>query len=159
MIRSFSAIQPSNILHIGNYIGAIKQWLKLSTQSEYKCYFGVADLHSLTANPITDINTNALETIYQLLACGIDAEKVSLFRQSKIPSILQIYWKLSCATNYNWLKNMTHLQEKMRSFTQGQKNPSLGLFSYPVLMASDILLYGYLNFIKVRSNLVPVGDD
>ena len=151
MKRVVSAIQPSNCLHLSNYIGAIKQWLMLQSNENYQCFFGIADLHSLTINPGNFVELRSLDTCYQLLACGLNAKQVSLFRQSRIPSIMQIYWKLACITNFNWLQGMAHLEQKMKLFSSKGLSPAIGLFSYPILMAADI--------VALKGVAVPVGAD
>lgn len=151
MKRIFSAIQPTNQLHIGNYIGAIRQWLHIQNAGSLECYFGIADLHALTTSSNYDVERLAMDTCYQLIACGLDRKKVFLFRQSKIPSILQVYWRLACITNYSWLEGMSHLQQKMQFISERGQSASVGLFSYPILMAADI--------VALRGTLIPVGLD
>ncbi len=143
----FSAVQPTGQLHLGNYLGAIKNWVGL--QKQYECIFCIVDLHAITVaqDPATlaeHIRTMAAAYI----ACGIDPEQHIIFHQSAVPGHSELAWILSCHTPLGWLNRMTQFKEKA-----GKKrdNAVLGLYSYPVLMAADILLY--------HATHVPVGDD
>lgn len=143
----FSGIQPTGLLTIGNYIGALSQWKKL--QKKYFCIYCIADLHSLTIYQKKDIlNKNILDTLAIFLACGIDPENSIIFVQSHIPQHVQLNWILNCFTNFGEIKRMTQFKQKI-SFNK--KNINIGLFNYPILMAADILLY--------QTSKVPVGKD
>lgn len=144
---AFSGIQPSGNLTIGNYIGAIRQWLNM--QNNYNCIYCVADLHAITShyNPLL-LRQFTLDTIALYLACGIDPNKSILFVQSHVPEHNQLYWLLNCYTLCSELKNMTQFKTKSKIH---YNNINSGLFNYPVLMAADILLY--------QSTYVPVGYD
>jgi len=143
----FSGIQPSGDLTLGNYIGAIKNWVKL--QEEYNCYYCVVDLHAITVrqNP-TDLRKRTLDVLALYLACGIDPEKNVLFIQSHVPAHSELAWLLNCNIYMGELSRMTQFKDK--SSRQGE-SINVGLFAYPSLMAADILLY--------QTDLVPVGDD
>ncbi|QOD38270.1 tryptophan--tRNA ligase [Candidatus Wolbachia massiliensis] len=144
----FSGIQPSGVLHLGNYLGAIKQWIDL--QNEYKSLFCIVDLHAITANklPASELKSNIFKTAAAYIACGIDPEKSIIFSQSTVSGHAELSWLLGCYTPIGWLNRMTQFKDKAGSDKQ---KASLGLYSYPVLMAADILLY--------RTKYVPVGDD
>lgn len=143
----FSGIQPSGALTLGNYLGAVKNWINL--QNEYFCYYCVVDLHALTVrqNP-TDLRKRTLDVMALLLAAGIDPEKSVLYMQSQVSAHAQLAWILDCYTYMGELSRMTQFKEKSKK-TDGNINS--GLFTYPVLMAADILLY--------QTDLVPVGED
>lgn len=140
----FSGIQPTGNLHLGNYLGSIANWINL--QSDHKCLFGIMDLHSITLpqNP-QELKNNILQTAIIYLASGIDAEKSIIFSQSSVSEHSELAWIFSCLTPLGWLNRMTQFKEKSAD------NENLGLYAYPVLMASDILLY--------KTNIVPVGED
>lgn len=142
-----SGIQPSGNLMIGNYIGALRNWVKL--QEEYDCLFVLVDLHAITIkqNP-TDLLRRCYEFLCLYLACGIDPDKNTIFVQSHVPGHSQLAWILNCFTHMGELNRMTQFKEKA---SRHSANVNAGLFDYPVLMAADILLYG--------TDLVPVGDD
>ena len=150
----FSGIQPTGGLHLGNYLGAIKYWRQLQdSHTNYNKIFCIVDYHALT-NKFTvdhnilfkkDLMDSTLELTAGLLACGIDPKKSTLFLQSHVPAHTEFMWLLSCIAPMNWLNRMTQFKDKKT------KNATLGLFSYPVLMASDIMLY--------KANIVPVGED
>jgi len=146
MKRLFSAIQPNGCIHLGNYIGAIKQWIKY--ENEYESIFCIVDLHALTT--IYTSNTKLLNyimsTVALYLACGIDPLKTKVFIQSNARYHTDLAWILGCSTPIGWLNRMTQYKSKSE-----KKYASSGLINYPILMASDILLY--------NSDLVPVGDD
>ncbi|MDD9336640.1 MAG: tryptophan--tRNA ligase [Wolbachia sp.] len=144
----FSGVQPSGIIHLGNYLGAIKQWVDL--QNEYQSLFCIVDLHSITANklPASELKSNIFKTVAAYIACGIDPEKSIIFSQSTVSGHAELCWLLSCYTPIGWLNRMTQFKDKAGSDKQ---KASLGLYSYPVLMAADILLY--------QTKYVPVGDD
>ena len=145
--RVLSCIQPSGLLTLGNYLGALKNWVKM--QDEFDCSFAVADLHSITVRQEpAKLRSQIYSTYALLLALGIDPDKNTVFIQSHVPEHSQLNWLLSCYTQFGEMSRMTQFKDK------SQKHPdniNVGLFSYPVLMAADILLY--------KSDLVPVGDD
>ncbi|AIY83789.1 tryptophan--tRNA ligase [Clostridium baratii] len=143
----FSGIQPSGDLTLGNYLGAIKNWLTL--QDEYDCYFCVVDLHAITVpQKAADLRRRTLEVLSIYLACGIDPEKNTLFIQSHVPAHSECAWLLSCNSYMGELSRMTQFKDKSK---KAGNSVGTGLLTYPVLMASDILLY--------QTNLVPVGKD
>jgi len=145
--RVFSAVQPTGVLHIGNYLGAIKNWLEL--QDQYDCIFSVVDLHALTVPQEPQIlREKTLEVVNLYLACGLDPKKCLIFIQSHVPYHTELTWLLNCLTYYGELQRMTQFKEKAKG--KGE-TVSVGLFDYPVLMAADILLY--------QTELVPVGAD
>lgn len=143
----FSGIQPSGALTLGNYLGAVKNWIEL--QKEYFCYYCVVDLHALTVrqNP-ADLRKRTLDVMALLLAAGIDPDKSVVYMQSQVSAHAQLAWILDCYTYMGELSRMTQFKEKSKK-TDGNINS--GLFTYPVLMAADILLY--------QTDLVPVGAD
>jgi tryptophanyl-tRNA synthetase len=142
-----SAVQPSNKLTIGNYLGAIKNWVQL--QNNYRCIFFAVDLHALTTRQDPEeLRKQTYYAIATYLACGIDPKHATLFVQSHVPEHAELTWILNCFTYMGELSRMTQFKDK--SSKQGQ-NIAAGLFNYPVLMATDILLY--------QTNLVPVGQD
>ncbi|MCV2525897.1 MAG: tryptophan--tRNA ligase [Candidatus Lightella neohaematopini] len=146
----FSAMQPSNNLTIGNYIGAIKQWI--SIQSTYKCIYCIADLHAITNNNYNNLKTLSLNTLALYLACGVDPDTNIICLQSKIAEHSQLHWILSCHVSWNKLKHMTQFKNKYMKYNHHLSNKiTVGLFTYPILMTSDILLY--------QTNYVPVGYD
>ena len=145
--RIFSGIQPTGNLHIGNYLGAIKNWIKL--QEEDDCIYSIVDLHAMTVpNNLLDIKNSTLEVAAAVIASGIDPKKSILFNQSNVPQHTELAWIFNCIAKMGWLNRMTQFKEKA-----GKKkdNATVGLFSYPVLMAADILLY--------KATHVPVGED
>lgn len=145
--RVFSAVQPTGVLHIGNYLGAIKNWLEL--QDQYNCIFSVVDLHALTVPQDPKVlKAKTMEIVNLYLACGLDPKKCLIFIQSHVPYHTELTWLLNCLTYYGELQRMTQFKEKARG--KGE-TVSVGLFDYPVLMAADILLY--------QTELVPVGAD
>lgn len=143
----FSGAQPSGKLSIGNYLGALKNWVSL--QDEYNCYYCVVDMHAITVKQDpAELRRRTLETLAIYIACGIDPEKVTLFVQSHVPSHAELSWVLGCSTMFGELSRMTQFKDKAKKYSQ---NINAGLFTYPVLMAADILLY--------NADLVPVGID
>ena len=143
----FSAIQPSGTITLGNYLGAIKNWTNL--QDEYNCIFALADLHTITVRQDpAKFRHNALEAYALLLACGIDTEKSPFFIQSHVSTHAQLAWILNCYTQFGELQRMIQFKEKS---AKNADNINAGLFTYPTLMAADILLY--------QADLVPVGAD
>lgn len=143
----FSGIQPSGELTIGNYLGAIKNWVKL--QDEYDCYFCIVDLHAITVRQEPkDLRQRTLEVMAIYIASGIDPEKNTIFIQSHVPAHSEGAWLLNCYTYFGELSRMTQFKDKSKRYGD---NISAGLFTYPTLMAADILLY--------NADLVPVGID
>ena len=146
--RIFSGIQPSGHITIGNYIGALKNWVNL--QDEYDCAYCVVDMHAITVpqNP-ADLRKRCLDFLTQYIACGLDPEKNIMFMQSHNSAHAELAWILMCNSYMGELSRMTQFKDK----TKNKQNESIGvgLFTYPVLMAADILLYG--------TDLVPVGID
>ena len=142
-----SGIQPSGELTLGSYLGAIKNWVKLS--DEYECYYMLADLHSITVrqNP-ADLRRRTLTQIAAYIACGLDPEKNTIFIQSHVPAHAELGWVLDCYTMFGELSRMTQFKDKS---AKNADNINAGLFTYPALMAADILLY--------QADLVPVGED
>ena len=145
--RILSGVQPTGDLHLGNWLGAIRNWVTL--QEQYETFLCVVDLHAITAehNP-KELSQNTLSTAALYVACGIDPNICSIFVQSHIPAHSELCWILNCMTPINWMERMIQFKEK--SIQQGN-NVSIGLFDYPILMAADILLYD--------ADYVPVGED
>ena len=144
---AFSGIQPTGNLHIGNYFGAIKNWLEMENQ--YQCIFCIVDYHALTVKQNPKILSEKILEIAKIyLAAGINPEKSIIFVQSNISEHTELAWILNTITKIPELERMTQFKEKAKRF---KENVNMGLFSYPVLMASDILLY--------KTNVVPVGED
>jgi tryptophanyl-tRNA synthetase len=145
--RVFSGIQPSGVIHIGNYLGAIKNWVKLI--ESYQCVFCVVDYHAITVfyEP-AELKLRVLEAVKTLLASGIDPGRCALFVQSWVPEHTELAWILNTVTPIVDLERMTQYKDKKQQHTD---NINTGLLTYPLLMASDILLY--------KTNVVPVGED
>ena len=144
----FSGMQPSGSLTLGNYLGALKNWVKL--QSEYDCYYCVVDMHAITVpKEPKDLRKNTLEVLANYVAAGLDPEQVTLFIQSHVSAHAELGWLLNCFSYYGELGRMTQFKDKSKK--QDSNAITAGLFTYPVLMAADILLY--------QSDLVPVGED
>lgn len=147
MERIFSGIQPSGVIHIGNYLGAVKNWLSL--QDNYQCIFCVVDLHAITVpQDPQKLRNKILEVAKIYLAAGIDPKKSIIFVQSHIKEHAELCWFLNTIVRIPELERMTQFKEKA---LQNKKDVNVGLFDYPVLMAADILLY--------KTAFVPVGDD
>lgn len=143
----FSGIQPSGNLTIGNYLGAIKEWVKL--QDQYKCYYCVVDLHSITVRQEpAELRRRCLDVMSILMAAGLDPKKNIMYFQSHVSAHAELAWILNCYTYAGELSRMTQFKEKSARHAE---NINAGLFTYPVLMAADILLY--------QSDLVPIGID
>ena len=141
-----SGVQPTQQLTLGNYLGALSNWKRL--QEQYTCFFFIADLHALTVpQPPHALHESTLNTLATFLASGIDPEKCTFFVQSHVPAHAQLAWILTCLTNMGELNRMTQFKDK----SQKAKSIGVGLFSYPTLMAADVLLY--------QADLVPVGHD
>ena len=147
--KIFSGVQPTGNLHLGNYLGAIQNFVKLNNSDENKCIFCVVDLHAITINQNPkDLRNNIRETVATFLASGINPNKSIIFNQSQVSAHSEAAWILSCTARIGWLNRMTQFKEKAG---KDKEKASIGLYSYPVLMAADILLYD--------SSHVPVGDD
>jgi len=147
--KIFSGVQPTGNLHLGNYLGAIKNFVELNNDDKNKCIFCVVDLHAITVyqNPEL-LKNNIYETVATFLASGIDPKKSIIFNQSRVSAHSETAWILSCVARMGWLNRMTQFKEKAG---KDKEKASIGLYSYPVLMAADILLYDATH--------VPVGDD
>ena len=143
----FSGVQPTGNLHLGNYLGAMKNFVEL--QKKMECIYCVVDLHAITVfqNP-KELNTNILETTAGFLACGLDFKKSIIFNQSSVSGHAELAWIFNCISRVGWMSRMTQFKEKAGS---NKENASVGLYVYPNLMAADILLY--------KATHVPVGDD
>lgn len=142
-----SGVQATGSLHLGNYLGSIRNWVKM--QEEYNCFFFLADLHSITVDILpSELKRSLIETLAIYLAAGLDPNKVTIFAQSMVKEHAELAWLLSCVTPFGWLKRMTQFKDKAG---KDQEEACLGLFSYPVLMAADILIY--------KADIVPVGED
>ncbi len=161
-----SCIQPTSEMHIGNYFGAVSNWVNLQNSEAYDCIYGVVDLHAMTMpyNP-KDLRQNTINMALDLIACGINPEKSVLFVQSLVPEHTELCWILSCIGSYGELTRMTQFKEKSERLNEELKEIndddseksksgpfiSTGLFTYPILQAADILVY--------RAKYVPVGKD
>jgi len=147
--KIFSGVQPTGNLHLGNYLGAIKNFVELNNDKENECIFCVVDLHAITVKQDPkELNNNIRETVATFLASGIDPNKSIIFNQSSVAAHAEGAWILSCIARMGWLNRMTQFKEKAG---KDKEKASIGLYSYPVLMAADILLYDATH--------VPVGDD
>lgn len=144
--RVFSGVQPSGNLHIGNYLGALKNWVEI--QSNYESIWGIVDLHAVTVyQDPAELRLKIIETAALFLAVGLDPKQSSIVAQSSVPAHAELAWMLTCVTPVGWLERMTQYKAKSAS----QETVGDGLLQYPVLMAADILLY--------QAAIVPVGDD
>jgi tryptophanyl-tRNA synthetase len=147
--KIFSGVQPTGNLHLGNYLGAIKNFVDLSNESKNECVFCVVDLHAITVNQDPKkLRDNIRETVATFIASGIDPKKSVIFNQSQVSAHSEAAWILSCVARMGWLNRMTQFKEKAG---KDKEKASVGLYSYPILMAADILLYDTTH--------VPVGDD
>ena len=147
MNRIFSGVQPTGNLHLGNYLGAIRNWVRL--QNDYDCIFCIVDLHALTLpQDPAELTRHTREVTAAYIAAGIDPERCTIFNQSAVPGHSQLAWLLGCLTPLGWLNRMTQFKEKAG---KQREMAGLGLYAYPVLMAADILLY--------KATHVPVGED
>ncbi|MBS7403170.1 MAG: tryptophan--tRNA ligase [Oscillospiraceae bacterium] len=143
----FSGIQPSGELTLGSYLGAIKNWVEL--EKDYNCYYCIVDMHAITVRQTpADLRRRTLEQLAQYIACGLDPEKNTIFIQSHVPAHAELAWVLNCYTMFGELSRMTQFKDKS---SKNAENINAGLFTYPALMAADILLY--------QADLVPVGQD
>jgi tryptophanyl-tRNA synthetase len=144
--RIFSGVQPSGNLHIGNYLGALKNWVEI--QGNYESIFGIVDLHAITVHQDpAELRSKIRETAALFLAVGIDPKQSTIVVQSSVPEHSELAWMLTCVTPVGWLERMTQYKAK----SQAQETIGDGLLQYPVLMAADILIY--------QAAIVPVGDD
>ena len=147
--KIFSGVQPTGNLHLGNYLGAIKNFVSLNNNDENECIFCVVDLHAITVSQDPAIlRENIRETVATFIASGIDPKKSIIFNQSRVSAHSEAAWILSCIARMGWLNRMTQFKEKAG---KDKEKASVGLYSYPILMAADILLYD--------STHVPVGND
>ena len=147
MNRIFSGIQPTGNLHLGNYLGAIRNWVRL--QAEYECLYCIVDLHAITVTQDPDeLRANTREVAASLLAAGIETDTNILFNQSQVSGHAELAWIFNCTARLGWLNRMTQFKEKAG---KNRENASVGLYAYPTLMAADILLY--------KATHVPVGED
>ncbi len=147
--KIFSGVQPTGNLHLGNYLGAIKNFVELNNDNENECIFCVVDLHAITIKQDSyELKKNIRETAATFIACGIDPAKSVIFSQSKVHAHAEGSWILSCMAPMGWLNRMTQFKEKAG---KDKEKASVGLYIYPILMASDILLYDTTH--------VPVGED
>ena len=147
--KIFSGVQPTGNLHLGNYLGAIKNFVELNNDDANECIFCVVDLHAITVKQDPkELRKNIRETVATFIASGIDAKKSIIFNQSGVAAHSEGAWILSCVARMGWLNRMTQFKEKAG---KDKEKASIGLYSYPVLMAADILLYDATH--------VPVGDD
>ena len=143
----FSGIQPSGELTLGSYLGAIKNWVEL--EKDYNCYYCIVDMHAITVRQTpADLRRRTLEQLAQYIACGLDPEKNTVFIQSHVSAHAELAWVLNCYTMFGELSRMTQFKDKS---AKNSDNINAGLFTYPALMAADILLY--------QADLVPVGSD
>ena len=150
--RVLSCIQPTGEIHLGNYFGAVKNWVDI--QDTYECFYGVVDLHAMTMpyDPAV-LKENTYRMALDLMVCGIDPEKSIVFVQSLVPEHTELTWILNCIASYGELSRMTQFKDKTEQMESGGKSSfvSAGLFTYPVLQAADILVY--------KADFVPVGRD
>lgn len=147
--RILSGIQPSGAITIGNYIGALRNWVELQKEDVYESFYMIADLHSITVRQVPkELRKNSMDLLALFIACGLDAEKEPIFFQSHVPAHAELGWVLDCYTYMGELSRMTQFKDKSQKHAN---NINAGLFTYPALMAADILLY--------QTDLVPVGHD
>jgi tryptophanyl-tRNA synthetase len=146
-MRIFSGVQPTGNLHLGNYLGAIRNWVRL--QHEYESIFCVVDMHAITVwQEPSELVASTRHVAAAMIACGIDTTKSIIFNQSQVPGHAQLAWVFNCVARLGWLNRMTQFKEKAG---KNRENASVGLYAYPNLMAADILLY--------KATHVPVGED
>ena len=147
--KIFSGVQPTGNLHLGNYLGAIKNFVELNNQKDNECIFCVVDLHAITVKQDPkELKKNIRETVATFIASGLDPNSSIIFNQSMVSAHSEAAWILSCVSRIGWLNRMTQFKEKAG---KDKEKASIGLYSYPILMAADILLYDATH--------VPVGDD
>jgi tryptophanyl-tRNA synthetase len=146
--RVLSGMQPSGDLHIGNYLGALREWARLSVDPGFESFFCVVDAHAITVDyEPAALRTRVVEAVATYVASGIDPERSTLFLQSDVPAHMELAWYLACVTPMGELSRMTQFKDKSAQ----QRNITSGLFTYPILMAADVLIY--------KANIVPVGAD
>jgi tryptophanyl-tRNA synthetase len=146
--RVLSGMQPTGELHVGNYLGALKEWARLSADPEYESFFCVVDAHAITVDyEPSDLRARVIDAVATYVAGGIDPERSTLFLQSDVPAHMELAWYLTCLTPMGDLSRMTQFKDKSAQ----HRNITAGLFTYPILMAADILIY--------KASVVPVGDD
>ena len=149
MMRVVSGIQPTGNLHLGNYLGAIRNWVAMQDSFDGDCLYFLADLHAITVhNDPATLTANTREMAAALIASGIDPKRSILFNQARVPGHAELGWLLFCTARIGWLNRMTQFKDKAGKNREGM---SVGLFAYPVLQAADVLIYGATH--------VPVGDD
>lgn len=147
MNRIFSGAQPTGNLHLGNYLGAIRNWVKL--QESFECIYCVVDMHAVTVwQDPSELKKSVHEVAACMIAAGVDPQKHILFNQSRVPAHAEMAWVLNCVARMGWMSRMTQFKDKAG---KNKENASLGLFAYPSLMAADILVY--------KATHVPVGED
>ncbi len=147
MQRIFSGVQPTGNLHLGNYLGAIRNWVRL--QNDYECIFCMVDLHAITVwQDPEQLRSNTREVAAAMIASGVDPHKNIIFNQSQVPQHAELAWIFNCVARLGWLDRMTQFKEKAG---KDKERASVGLYAYPNLMAADILLY--------KATHVPVGED
>jgi tryptophanyl-tRNA synthetase len=148
-MRVVSGIQPTGNLHLGNYLGAIRNWVRMQETFEGETLYFLADLHAITVyNDPAALTANTREMVAALMASGLDPDRSILFNQARVPAHAELAWLLFCTARIGWLNRMTQFKEKSGKDREGA---SIGLFAYPVLQAADVLLY--------QATHVPVGDD
>ena len=151
--RIFSGMRPTGRLHIGNYLGALTNWVDL--QEEYDCIYCAVDVHALTTltSPadVKEIRPNIREMVMDWLAAGLDPERSTIFVQSQVPEVLTLHTLLSMVTPLGWLMRVPTFKEKVRQMSETEESVNYGLVGYPVLQTADIILY--------KANAVPVGED
>jgi tryptophanyl-tRNA synthetase len=148
-MRVVSGIQPTGNLHLGNYLGAIRNWVRMQDEIDGDCLYFLADLHAITVyNRPQELAANTREMAAALLASGIDPKRSILFNQARVPAHAELAWLLFCTARIGWLNRMTQFKDKAGKNREGM---SVGLFAYPVLQAADVLIYGATH--------VPVGED
>jgi tryptophanyl-tRNA synthetase len=149
IMRVVSGIQPTGNLHLGNYLGAIRNWVRMQEEVQGDCLYFLADLHAITVyNEPAELSANTREMAAALIASGVDPDKSILFNQARVPAHAELAWLLFCTARIGWLNRMTQFKDKAGKNREGM---SIGLFAYPVLQAADVLIYGATH--------VPVGDD
>jgi len=151
--KIFSGVQPTGNLHLGNYLGAIKNFVDLQNEKENECIFCVVDLHAITVKQDPrKLKKNIRETAATFIASGIDPSSSIIFNQSMVSAHSEAAWILSCVARIGWLNRMTQFKEKAGN---DKENASIGLYSYPVLMAADILLYdaSHVQWVMIKNNI------
>ncbi|KAJ2463149.1 Tryptophan--tRNA ligase, mitochondrial, partial [Coemansia sp. RSA 2320] len=155
LARVFSGIQPTGVPQLGNYLGSLKNWVTMQNSGQYgELFYSIVDLHALTVprDPRV-LRKETMEMAAAIIACGVDPQRSVLFRQSAVPAHSQLHWALGCITPTGWLNRMTQWKSKLQSQSELQSQGGLltGLFTYPILMSADVLLY--------RATHIPVGED